>query len=62
MSLPVRPEVTEVTYWRKPTPSEVRFGHGAIHYRVFPVEQCVRLDGSLKHRMKAKDDGQWYFR
>lgn len=62
MSLPVRPDVKTVQYHRNPTPSEVRFGHGAIHYRDFPVEECVKPDGTLKKWFVAKDDGLRYYR
>jgi hypothetical protein len=59
--LPIRSDVTEVTYHRKPTAGEIKFGHGAIHYRDFPVAQCLKKDGDLKKRMKA-DDGLIYTR
>lgn len=60
--LPVRPDVAEVTYSRAPTPAEVRFGHGATHYRTFPVEACC-YPGTriLKRRLRA-DDGLTYTR
>lgn len=57
--LPIRSDVTEIEYSRKPTPGEIKFGHGARHYRTFPVAQCKKKDGSLKHRLKA-DDGLIY--
>jgi hypothetical protein len=28
-----------IEYHRKPTMGEIRFGHGAIHYADFPIEQ-----------------------
>jgi len=59
--LPVRSDVTEIEYHRKPTASEIRFGYGATHYRDFPVAQCLKKDGSLKKRLKA-DDGLIYTR
>lgn len=36
--LPVRPDVTTLTYHRNPTDYEIRFGYGATHWRDFPVE------------------------
>jgi hypothetical protein len=61
--LPVRDDVKEVEYHREPTKGEVKFGHGAIHYRTFPVEECcwpgTRI---LKRWFKAKDDGLRYYR
>ena len=62
MTLKVRDDVKEVTYHRKPTPAEIKFGHGAIHYRDFPVSECVKKDGTLKKRLKAKNDGLIYSR
>jgi hypothetical protein len=60
---PVRAEVTQLTYHRGPTPGEVRFGHGAIHYRDFPVEDCC-FPGTriMKRWFVAEDDGLRYFR
>ena len=58
-TLPVRSDVKEITYHRKPTPAEIRFGHGATHYRDFPVAECLKKDGELKKRLKA-DDGLIY--
>ena len=59
--LPIRSDVTSVTYHRKPTAGEIKFGHGATHYRDFPVAECTKKDGSLKMRLKA-DDGLIYTR
>jgi hypothetical protein len=59
--LPVRSDVKVLTYHRNPTAGEIRFGHGAIHYRDFPVAQCLKKDGSVKKRLKA-DDGLIYTR
>lgn len=38
--LPVREDVETLTYHRKPTQSEINFGHGAIHYADFTIEEC----------------------
>lgn len=59
--LPIRSDVTELTYHRNPTASEIKFGHGAIHYRDFPVAECLKKDGDAKKRLKA-DDGLIYTR
>ena len=61
--LPVRDDVTEVKYHRPPTASEIRFGHGATHYRTFPVEEAV-FPGTrvLKKWIVASDDGLRYYR
>ena len=49
----------QVTYWRNPTESEIKFGHGAIHYREFKWSECTKADGTLKKWLKA-DDGRRY--
>jgi hypothetical protein len=30
----------QLNYWRKPTKEEIKFGHGATHYRDFDFESC----------------------
>lgn len=63
MRLPVRDGVTHITYHRAPTKSEIRFGHGATHYRTFPVEECCHKGTRiLKRWFVAKDDGLRYYR
>lgn len=60
--LPVHPDVTECEYHRPPTPAEIRFGHGATHYRTFPVEECCHPGTRIKKRwFKAADDGLRYY-
>ena len=61
-TLPVRSDVTEAEYHRQPTAGEIRFGHGAIHYRTFPIEECTNADRTLKTWFIAKDDGLRYYR
>lgn len=51
-----------LTYHRKPTESEIKFGHGAIHYRDFDCHEYQKKDGTIKKRIKAKDDGLIYTR
>lgn len=36
--LDITPRNTRVKYWRQPTPGEIKFGEGAIHYIDF--EEC----------------------
>lgn len=61
--LPVRDDVSAVTYHREPTKTEIRFGHGAIHYRDFTVEECTHPGTRvLKHWFKSPDDGLRYYR
>lgn len=45
---------------RNPTPSEIRFGHGATHYADIPHGQWLNDDGTLKRRVKI--DGLVYSR
>jgi hypothetical protein len=59
--LPVRPDVQTIEGHREPTPEEIRFGHGATHYRTFPVSVWLRPDGTAKRWIKA-DDGLRYYR
>lgn len=50
-----------VQYHRNPTQAEIRFGHGATHYRDFKFSECYHPKTGLpKKRLKAKDDGLWY--
>lgn len=60
--LPVRDEVTTVTYHRPPTPGEVRFGEGATHYRDFDVEECCHPGTRILKRWFVADDGLRYYR
>lgn len=60
--LPLRKDVKVLTYHRKPTAYEIKFGYGATHYRDFPVAECLKKDGLIKKRLKAKNDGLIYTR
>ena len=60
--LPVRNDVTEVQYHRPPTASEIRFGHGATHYRTFPVEDAVFPGTRVLKKWIVADDGLRYYR
>lgn len=55
--------VTELEYHREPTKGEIRFGHGATHYRTFPIEVCCHKGTRIpKKWFKAEDDGLRYYR
>lgn len=60
--LPLHEGITELTYHRKPTKGEIKFGYGATHYRDFDVTECLKKDGDIKKRIKGKDDGLIYTR
>ncbi len=59
--LPLREDVTVVTYRRPPTPYEIRFGEGAIHYRDFTPEECCHEGTRIKKRWFVADDGLRYY-
>lgn len=53
--------------WRQPTPQEIRFGHGAIHYKDMPVSLWLKHCPhggfpSLKTWVKCPHDGLRYYR
>jgi hypothetical protein len=51
-----------ITYHRKPTPAEIKFGYGATHYRDFTLEELINpKTGALRRWIKA-DDGLRYYR
>lgn len=54
-----QPEVLE--YYRNPTKAEIKFGHGALHYRDFEFEKCFDENGNLKLKIRALDDGLIYY-
>ena len=47
---------------RNPTPSEIRFGEGATHYKTMPLDQWLKPDGTLKYWTVCPFDGLRYFR
>ena len=53
---------TEIEYHRKPTAYEIKLGYGAIHYRSFSKDEFLKKDGTVKSRIKAKNDGLIYRR
>ena len=60
--LPVRDDVTTVQYHRPPTNAEVKFGHGATHYRDFPIEDCCHKGTRFLKTWFKADDGLRYYR
>ena len=59
MALPIRDDVTVITYHRNPTPGEIRFGHGAIHYRDFTPSECCHRNTRILSRSsyRGRDRG-----
>lgn len=51
-----------IEYHRKPTSSEIKFGHGATHYKSFDESACTTKDGRIKKRLKCPIDGLIYTR
>jgi hypothetical protein len=61
--LSIRDDVTVLTYHRPPTASEIRFGHGATHYRDFSPDECCHHGTRIAKRwLIARDDGLRYYR
>lgn len=60
--LSVREDVATVTYHRPPTPGEIRFGHGATHYRDFAVSECCHAGTRITKRWFVADDGLRYYK
>lgn len=60
--LPLRDDVTAVTYHRAPTPAEVRRGYGATHYRDFTPAECCHGGTRIAKRWILADDGLRYYR
>lgn len=58
---PFKPETTgNLVYWRNPTPGEIRFGHGATHYKEFEPEIFNGKNGKPKKWLKCPYDGLRY--
>lgn len=61
--LPVMDNIEKLHYHRNPTPSEIRFGYGAIHYAVFTVEEaCYPGTRIAKRWFVSPYDGLRYYR
>jgi len=52
----------QLTYSRKPTASEIKFGHGATHYKDFLPSLYLNKNGQIKKRLKCPVDGLIYTR
>jgi len=39
----------------------IKFGHGAIHYKDFPLSQCTKKDGNYKKWLICPIDGLRYY-
>jgi len=50
-----------ITYHRQPTKAEIKFGHGAKHYKDFPLSQCTKPDGNYKKWLICTIDGLRYY-
>lgn len=61
-TLPIRDDVTRVTYHRPPTSSEIWQGYGATHYRDFDPEECCKPGTRRLKRWFVADDGLRYYR
>ncbi len=48
-------------YHRNPTKAEIRFGHGAIHYKDFDVSIYAKKDGTPKKWLVCPNDGLRYY-
>jgi hypothetical protein len=62
LSVDLEFEYPTLTVWRKPTPAEIRFGHGATHYKDMLRELWERKDKSLKFWTVCPHDGLRYYR
>ena len=59
--LKVRDDVKFIRYQRNPTESEIKFGYGAIMYRDFSVDECLKKDRTIKKIIYAKDEELKYY-
>jgi len=50
-----------ITYHRKPTPYEIKFGEGATHYKDFKRSQCTKPNGCRKQWLICPVDGLRYY-
>lgn len=48
-------EKKTVEYWRHPTPAEIKFGEGTIHWLTVNLEDVQKPDGTLKKWFIGKD-------
>lgn len=50
----------KITYWRHPTPGEIKFGQGSIHYREFTLVECSKPKTLTPRKWFVADDGLRY--
>jgi hypothetical protein len=50
-----------ITYFRKPTAWEIKFGYGATHYKQFKRSQCTKPNGCRKQWLVCPIDGLRYY-
>jgi len=50
-----------ITYHRKPTPREIKFGEGAIHYKDFDMDLCIKKNGNYKMWLVCPIDKLRYY-
>lgn len=60
-TLPIRDDVEAVTRHRPPTAAEIRFGHGATHYRDFLVADVCFPGTRIAKAWFVADDGLRYY-
>lgn len=51
-----------ITYRRNPTPSEIKFGYGATHYKDFILGDVIKQCGAVKSWIVCPHDGLRYYR
>lgn len=51
---------TMVTYQRKPTLAEVRYGCGAVHYIDVPLKEVLTKNNRIKAWVTGKDGLRYY--
>ena len=49
-----------IEYHRQPTAGEIKFGHGATHYKDFEASVYLNSKGVQKYRLKCPIDGLYY--
>ncbi|MAG28101.1 hypothetical protein CMI47_21455 [Candidatus Pacearchaeota archaeon] len=55
-------KTTMIEYHREPTAAEIKFGHGATHYKDFRSDKCRKPNGDFKRWLVCPDDGLRYYR
>ena len=54
-----------VEYWRNPTPYEIKFGEGTIHWLTIEIKHVTKKDGTLKkwtlNPYNKNDKSRYYY-